>query len=54
VFIANSAQIANGTLNVNETIGLANTQAAYLAHTFSDQPDARTAPAPRLAAVSAA
>jgi protoporphyrinogen oxidase len=54
VFIANSAQIANGTLNVNETIGLANTQAAYLAQTFSDQPDARTAPGPRLSAVSAA
>ena len=31
VFVANSAQIANGTLNVNETIGLANTQAACLA-----------------------
>ena len=31
VSIVNSAQIANGTLNVNETIGLANTQAAILA-----------------------
>ena len=30
VFIVNSAQIANGTLNVNETIGLANSQAAQL------------------------
>jgi hypothetical protein len=29
VFIANSAQIANGTLNVNETVALAN-QAAVL------------------------
>jgi len=54
VFIANSAQIANGTLNVNETIGLANTQASYLAHAFSDKPDARPAPGLHLAAVSAA
>ena len=30
VSIVNSAQIANGTLNVNETIGLANAQAAAL------------------------
>ncbi len=30
VWIVNSAQIANGTLNVNETIGLANSQAAQL------------------------
>ncbi len=30
VSIVNSAQIANGTLNVNETIGLANAQAAEL------------------------
>lgn len=30
VSIVNSAQIANGTLNVNETIGLANSQAAQL------------------------
>ena len=38
VSIVNSAQIANGTLNVNETIGLANAQAAALAgrlHTAS-------------------
>lgn len=34
VFIANSAQIANGTLNVNETVGLANGQAARLAERF--------------------
>jgi protoporphyrinogen oxidase len=31
ISLVNSAQIANGTLNVNETIGLANTQAAALA-----------------------
>ena len=30
VSVVNSAQIANGTLNVNETIGLANSQAAAL------------------------
>jgi protoporphyrinogen oxidase len=30
VSVVNSAQIANGTLNVNETIGLANSQAAQL------------------------
>ena len=30
ISIVNSAQIANGTLNVNETVGLANTQAAAL------------------------
>ena len=28
VFVANSAQIVNGTLNVNETVGLANAAAA--------------------------
>jgi protoporphyrinogen oxidase len=32
VFVCNSAQIANGTLNVNETVGLANAKAAELAH----------------------
>jgi len=31
VFVVNSAQIANGTLNVNETVGLANAKAAELA-----------------------
>jgi protoporphyrinogen oxidase len=31
VFIANSAQIASGTLNVNETVGLANRKATELA-----------------------
>lgn len=31
VFIVNSAQIASGTLNLNETVGLANRQAAVLA-----------------------
>jgi hypothetical protein len=30
-FIVNSAQIESGTLNLNETIGLANRQAAALA-----------------------
>ena len=30
VFIVNSAQIANGTLNVNETVGLANAKALEL------------------------
>jgi len=30
-FIVNSAQIASGTLNLNETVGLANRQAAALA-----------------------
>ena len=30
VFIANSAQIANGTLNVNETLGLAHRKAREL------------------------
>jgi protoporphyrinogen oxidase len=54
VFIANSAQIANGTLNVNETIGLANAQASYLARAFTDQPDVRNASGTHLAAASAA
>jgi len=31
VFVVNSAQIASGTLNLNETVGLANRQAAALA-----------------------
>lgn len=31
VFLVNSAQIANGTLNLNETVGLANAKAAELA-----------------------
>jgi protoporphyrinogen oxidase len=31
VFVVNSAQISNGTLNVNETIGLANAKAVELA-----------------------
>jgi hypothetical protein len=30
VFVVNSAQIANGTLNVNETVGLANASARKL------------------------
>ena len=35
VFIANSAQIANGTLNANETIGIANEKAKELSAWFS-------------------
>lgn len=35
IFLVNSAQIANGTLNVNETIGLANRKAAELAAAFA-------------------
>ena len=54
VYIANSAQIANGTLNVNETIGLANAQASYLAQAFTDRPDARSAHGLPFATVSAA
>ncbi len=34
IFLVNSAQIASGTLNVNETIGLANAKAAELAAIF--------------------
>jgi protoporphyrinogen oxidase len=34
VFIANSAQIANGTLNVNETVALANASATELQSLF--------------------
>jgi len=30
VYVANTAQIVNGTLNVNETVGLANARAAEL------------------------
>ena len=32
IFVVNSAQIAAGTLNVNETVGLANRQAATFLH----------------------
>ena len=52
VFIANSAQIANGTLNVNETIGLANTSSVPR-HTFSTS-QTRGPLRLHLAAVSAA
>jgi protoporphyrinogen oxidase len=38
VFIVNSAQIVNGTLNVNETIGLANASAAELRPVLSAPP----------------
>ena len=44
VFVANSAQIVNGTLNVNETVGLANTAAAELEPILTGAPEmARTA-----------
>jgi protoporphyrinogen oxidase len=48
VWIVNSAQIANGTLNVNETIGLANSQAAALVSRL------RGAASPALATTGAA
>ena len=38
VFIVNSAQIVNGTLNVNETIGLANASACELRPMLSSSP----------------
>ena len=44
VFVVNSTQIANGTLNVNETVGLANAQAAALARELEARP-ARPSPA---------
>jgi hypothetical protein len=53
VFIVNSAQIANGTLNVNETIGLANAQALRLVRYFDVPTDAQASPAPPLAAARA-
>jgi hypothetical protein len=37
VFIVNSAQIANGTLNVNETVALANEGAMRLRSTLVDR-----------------
>jgi protoporphyrinogen oxidase len=43
VYIANSAQIANGTLNVNETVALANQSAADLVSVFQT---ARPRPVP--------
>jgi protoporphyrinogen oxidase len=45
VFVVNSAQIANGTLNVNETVGLANAKAAELARLLAG--DAPRGDAPR-------
>jgi protoporphyrinogen oxidase len=35
IFVVNSAQIANGTLNVNETVGLANEKSAELGAIFA-------------------
>jgi protoporphyrinogen oxidase len=40
VFIVNSAQIANGTLNVNETIGVANAGAIELSRYVAQRPRA--------------
>ena len=37
IYLANSAQIANGTLNLNETVALANAQAAALAPRLTPQ-----------------
>ncbi|MEO7962534.1 MAG: hypothetical protein ABIT38_01340, partial [Gemmatimonadaceae bacterium] len=34
IFVANSAQIANGTLNVNETVALADAKASEIAASF--------------------
>lgn len=39
VYMVNSAQIASGTLNLNETVALANAQAAILASQFSASVD---------------
>jgi protoporphyrinogen oxidase len=41
VHIINSAHISNGTLNVNETIQLANTAAKHVLETMAAAPDAR-------------
>jgi protoporphyrinogen oxidase len=49
VFVANSAQIAHGTLNVNETVGLANTQAERLAQIFDDYDPLHVGPSASLA-----
>jgi hypothetical protein len=38
VYVVNSAQIANGTLNLNETIGLANQKSAELALELGRRP----------------
>jgi protoporphyrinogen oxidase len=43
VFIVNSAQIANGTLNVNETLALADRKARELAPLLQERPAARRA-----------
>ncbi len=40
IFVVNSAQIANGTMNVNEIVGLANRKATQIANfLFSGNPD---------------
>ena len=44
VHVINSAQIANGTLNLNETVGLANRQAAALAPLLEPAPRAVSRP----------
>ena len=42
VYVVNSAQIANGTLNVNETVALANSSAHELRSLFqAEAPDTR-------------
>jgi hypothetical protein len=45
IYIVNSAQIANGTLNVNETVSLANAKAAELAAHFGSPTARDTEPA---------
>jgi protoporphyrinogen oxidase len=46
IFLVNSAQIANGTLNVNETVNLANAKAQELASLFGSPWAAHVAPDP--------
>jgi protoporphyrinogen oxidase len=45
VFVVNSAQIANGTLNVNETLGLAERKAGELGRLLAEARPVATAPA---------
>jgi hypothetical protein len=57
VFLANSAQIANGTLNVNETVALANEAAALIQLRLADtgiQEDSAGAARPHRGAGTAA
>jgi protoporphyrinogen oxidase len=50
VFVVNSSQIANGTLNVNETVGLANAKAAELSRLLgATRVPAQDGGSPRLA-----